>query len=150
MPVYNSLVKPLLFKLDAERAHHLVFDNLRRAAQVPGAIAIQAATTLRATPDCRQRTAMPELHIPPVRFIVSPPLRRTTANGNAPALSCFQNMTYRRRRHYPRIFGAEVGLSQPHGSRTYRPSRLLGYARAKSVMGDNHRNEHEQDRPEAQ
>ena len=36
MPVYNSLVKPLLFNLDAERAHHLVFDNLRRAARLPG------------------------------------------------------------------------------------------------------------------
>ena len=36
-PVYKSLVKPLLFGLDAERAHHLVFDNLRRAARLPGA-----------------------------------------------------------------------------------------------------------------
>ena len=36
MPVYKSLVKPLLFHLDAERAHHVVFDNLRRAARVPG------------------------------------------------------------------------------------------------------------------
>ena len=34
--MYKSLVKPLLFNLDAERAHHLVFDNLRRAALVPG------------------------------------------------------------------------------------------------------------------
>jgi len=38
--VYNSVVKPLLFKLDAERAHHFVFDNLRRAAHVPGARAL--------------------------------------------------------------------------------------------------------------
>ena len=37
--MYNSLVKPLLFRLDAERAHHLVFDNLRRAARMPGALA---------------------------------------------------------------------------------------------------------------
>ncbi len=36
MPVYKSLLKPLLFRLDAERAHHLVFDNLRRAAALPG------------------------------------------------------------------------------------------------------------------
>ena len=35
--MYKSLVKPLLFSLDAERAHHLVFDNLRRAARLPGA-----------------------------------------------------------------------------------------------------------------
>ena len=36
MPMYKSLVKPLLFQLDAERAHHVVFDNLRRAARLPG------------------------------------------------------------------------------------------------------------------
>ena len=35
--MYKQLVKPLLFQLDAERAHHLVFDNLRRAARLPGA-----------------------------------------------------------------------------------------------------------------
>jgi dihydroorotate dehydrogenase len=40
--MYKSVVKPLLFKLDAERAHHLVFDNLKRAARVPG-----GAATLR-------------------------------------------------------------------------------------------------------
>jgi len=38
--VYKSLVKPFLFNLDAERAHHLVFDNLRRAARVPGTQAL--------------------------------------------------------------------------------------------------------------
>ena len=38
--MYSSLVKPLLFRLDAERAHHLVFDNLRRAARVPGVPAL--------------------------------------------------------------------------------------------------------------
>lgn len=36
MPVYKFIVKPLLFKLDAERAHHFVFDNLKRAANLPG------------------------------------------------------------------------------------------------------------------
>ena len=39
MPVYKSIVKPLLFKLDAERAHHLIFDNLKRAARLPGTLA---------------------------------------------------------------------------------------------------------------
>lgn len=34
--MYKSVVKPLLFKLDAERAHHLVFDNLKRANGLPG------------------------------------------------------------------------------------------------------------------
>ena len=43
MPVYKSLVKPLLFNLDAERAHHVVFDNLRRAARVPGTKALLRA-----------------------------------------------------------------------------------------------------------
>ncbi|OGX82648.1 dihydroorotate dehydrogenase (quinone) [Hymenobacter lapidarius] len=38
--MYKSLVKPALFNLDAERAHHLVFDNLRRAARLPGAKAL--------------------------------------------------------------------------------------------------------------
>ena len=38
--MYKRLVKPLLFQLDAERAHHLVFDNLRRAARVPGTNAL--------------------------------------------------------------------------------------------------------------
>ena len=41
--MYKSFVKPLLFNLDAERAHHLVFDNLRRAARVPGAPALLRA-----------------------------------------------------------------------------------------------------------
>ncbi|WP_223648678.1 quinone-dependent dihydroorotate dehydrogenase [Hymenobacter psoromatis] len=38
--MYKSVVKPLLFNLDAERAHHLVFDNLKRAARLPGAGAL--------------------------------------------------------------------------------------------------------------
>ena len=38
--MYKALVKPLLFQLDAERAHHIVFDNLRRAAQLPGTKAL--------------------------------------------------------------------------------------------------------------
>ncbi|SFQ41673.1 quinone-dependent dihydroorotate dehydrogenase [Hymenobacter arizonensis] len=38
--MYKALVKPALFNIDAERAHHLVFDNLRRAASVPGAKAV--------------------------------------------------------------------------------------------------------------
>ncbi|RFP66096.1 quinone-dependent dihydroorotate dehydrogenase [Hymenobacter lapidiphilus] len=38
--MYHALVKPLLFKLDAEKAHHLVFDNLRRAHKLPGARAL--------------------------------------------------------------------------------------------------------------
>ena len=43
MPVYKSLVKPLLFHLEPERAHHVVFDNLRRAARVPGTKALLRA-----------------------------------------------------------------------------------------------------------
>ncbi|MDO7876814.1 quinone-dependent dihydroorotate dehydrogenase [Hymenobacter sp. ASUV-10] len=38
--MYKSLLKPLLFQLDAERAHHFVFDNLRRMATLPGAKAV--------------------------------------------------------------------------------------------------------------
>jgi dihydroorotate dehydrogenase len=38
--VYKQLAKPLLFKLDAERAHHVVFDNLKRAARLPGTTAV--------------------------------------------------------------------------------------------------------------
>jgi len=39
----KALVKPLLFNLDAERAHYFVFDNLRRAARVPGTPALLRA-----------------------------------------------------------------------------------------------------------
>ncbi|SDY78806.1 Dihydroorotate dehydrogenase [Hymenobacter psychrophilus] len=38
--MYHALLKPLLFKLDAEKAHHLVFDNLKRAYRLPGARAL--------------------------------------------------------------------------------------------------------------
>jgi len=38
--VYKSVIKPLLFKLDAERAHHLIFDNLKRANGLPGTAAL--------------------------------------------------------------------------------------------------------------
>ncbi|WP_310392021.1 quinone-dependent dihydroorotate dehydrogenase [Hymenobacter sp.] len=38
--MYKSFVKPALFSLDAERAHHFVFDNLRRAARLPGTKAL--------------------------------------------------------------------------------------------------------------
>jgi dihydroorotate dehydrogenase len=38
--MYKSFVKPLLFKLDAERAHHFTFDNLKRASRLPGAQAL--------------------------------------------------------------------------------------------------------------
>ncbi|WP_354582384.1 quinone-dependent dihydroorotate dehydrogenase [Hymenobacter sp. UYP22] len=37
--MYNALVKPLLFRLDAEKAHHLVFNNLKRAYRLPAAAA---------------------------------------------------------------------------------------------------------------
>jgi len=40
MPVYKAFIKPLLFKLDAERAHHLVFDNMQRAGRVPGGLGL--------------------------------------------------------------------------------------------------------------
>ena len=38
--MYKSIVKPLLFKLDAERAHHFIFDNLKQAARLPGTKAL--------------------------------------------------------------------------------------------------------------
>ena len=38
--MYKLVAKPLLFKLDAERAHHFIFDNLKRAATLPGAKAL--------------------------------------------------------------------------------------------------------------
>jgi dihydroorotate dehydrogenase len=40
MPVYKFVAKPLLFKLDAERAHYFVFDNLKRVASLPGTKAV--------------------------------------------------------------------------------------------------------------
>ena len=38
--MYKALLKPLFFQLDAERAHHLVFNNLKRAHQLPGTAAL--------------------------------------------------------------------------------------------------------------
>lgn len=38
--MYKALLKPLFFQLDAERAHHLVFDNLKRAHRIPGTPAL--------------------------------------------------------------------------------------------------------------
>jgi len=41
--VYKSVAKPLLFKLDAERAHHFIFDNVKRLGRVPGTEALLRA-----------------------------------------------------------------------------------------------------------
>ncbi|MBX0292859.1 quinone-dependent dihydroorotate dehydrogenase [Hymenobacter sp. HSC-4F20] len=38
--MYKALLKPLFFRLDAEEAHHLVFNNLRRAYRLPGMPAV--------------------------------------------------------------------------------------------------------------
>jgi len=41
--MYKSLLKPLLFQLDAEQAHHLVIDGLKRSTRVPGTTALLRA-----------------------------------------------------------------------------------------------------------
>ena len=38
--MYKQFAKPLLFKLDAERAHHFIFDNVKRLGRVPGTAAL--------------------------------------------------------------------------------------------------------------
>jgi len=38
--MYKALLKPLLFQLDAEQAHHLVFANLKRSFRLPGTAAL--------------------------------------------------------------------------------------------------------------
>ncbi|PJJ48808.1 quinone-dependent dihydroorotate dehydrogenase [Hymenobacter chitinivorans] len=38
--MYKALLKPLLFQLDAEQAHHFVFNNLRRSYRLPGTPAL--------------------------------------------------------------------------------------------------------------
>ncbi|HLK96917.1 MAG TPA: quinone-dependent dihydroorotate dehydrogenase [Hymenobacter sp.] len=38
--MYKAFLKPLFFQLDAEKAHHLVFDNLQRLHRLPGAAAL--------------------------------------------------------------------------------------------------------------
>ncbi|GHF46648.1 dihydroorotate dehydrogenase [Deinococcus metalli] len=43
--MYASLAKPLLFRLDAERAHHLTLDLLEQASRVPGWPALARAVT---------------------------------------------------------------------------------------------------------
>jgi dihydroorotate dehydrogenase len=37
---YERLVRPLLFSMDAEKAHHFAIDCLQRAPQIPGALAL--------------------------------------------------------------------------------------------------------------
>lgn len=49
--MYKSLVKPLLFRLQPEKAHHLTFNSLKNAFKVPGATA--AARKLYAVEDLR-------------------------------------------------------------------------------------------------
>lgn len=41
--MYKQFAKPLLFKLDAERAHHFIFDNVKRLGRVPGTAAVLRA-----------------------------------------------------------------------------------------------------------
>lgn len=41
--MYKQFAKPLLFKLDAERAHHFIFDNVKRLGRVPGTAALLRA-----------------------------------------------------------------------------------------------------------
>ena len=50
LPMYKPFVKPLLFQLDAERAHHFVFDNLARAAACLAPPLCCAASTISSTP----------------------------------------------------------------------------------------------------
>ncbi|UOQ73865.1 quinone-dependent dihydroorotate dehydrogenase [Hymenobacter cellulosilyticus] len=38
--MYKALLKPLLFQLDAEQAHHFVFNNLKRSYRLPGTPAL--------------------------------------------------------------------------------------------------------------
>jgi dihydroorotate dehydrogenase len=38
--MYKALLKPLLFQLDAEQAHHFVFNNLKRSFRLPGTAAL--------------------------------------------------------------------------------------------------------------
>ncbi|MFD0586687.1 quinone-dependent dihydroorotate dehydrogenase [Paenibacillus sp. GCM10027627] len=41
--LYNTLLKPIFFKLDPEKAHHLVIDGLASGSRVPGATSIMNA-----------------------------------------------------------------------------------------------------------
>ncbi|RMG69476.1 MAG: dihydroorotate dehydrogenase (quinone), partial [Bacteroidetes bacterium] len=34
--MYRHLIRPLLFKMDAERAHHLTFSLVRHGLRLPG------------------------------------------------------------------------------------------------------------------
>ncbi|WP_026293583.1 quinone-dependent dihydroorotate dehydrogenase [Saccharibacillus kuerlensis] len=38
--LYERLAKPLLFRVDPEKAHHLVIDGMRRAAETPGGLTL--------------------------------------------------------------------------------------------------------------
>ena len=41
--LYSKLAKPFLFKMDPEKAHHLVIDGLHTASRIPGVPAAMRA-----------------------------------------------------------------------------------------------------------
>jgi len=49
--MYKVLLKPLLFKLDPERAHHLVFNSLKNVFKIPGIKAIVTSINKVDNPD---------------------------------------------------------------------------------------------------
>lgn len=49
--MYQQLIRPLLFRLDAERAHHLTFALLRAGLRLPGAAALLGGGRAPETPD---------------------------------------------------------------------------------------------------
>ncbi|ANE48280.1 diguanylate cyclase [Paenibacillus swuensis] len=50
--LYRNVVKPIFFKMDPEKAHHLTIDGMRRAARVPGALSLLSGLySVQETPD---------------------------------------------------------------------------------------------------
>jgi dihydroorotate dehydrogenase len=53
--LYEKIAKPLLFKMDPEKAHHLTIDGLKRAQRIPGLLAmLRASYESPAAPELRQ------------------------------------------------------------------------------------------------
>lgn len=57
MGLYSSLLRPLLFRFDAERIHHLTFALLRAVGRVPGARALLAARFCYSRPGLQRTLA---------------------------------------------------------------------------------------------
>lgn len=63
MMLYRRIAKPILFKMDPERAHHLTIEGLKKTSSVPGAIPL-LRKMYGFTPDPRLKTKVCDISFP--------------------------------------------------------------------------------------